>query len=103
VCFCGEQFCNLEKKNSGISLNIDARVQSLNNLDENERLLEYDAVLTGKYLLMLRWRFKPPSSEWQVPPETRYLFPVGHAVVSFHTYTIVSMFVKLILRDSEIS
>jgi hypothetical protein len=52
------------QKNSRISLDIDAGVQSLSNLDENERLLGYDAVPNRKYLLVLQWRFTPPSSEW---------------------------------------
>jgi hypothetical protein len=70
------------RKKSRISFDIVAGVRSLSNLDENERLLEYDVVPTGKYLLVLQWRFKPPSSEWQVPPETWYLFPFGHAIIS---------------------
>jgi len=60
-----------------------ASSQSLYRLsypDENERLPEYDAVHTGKYLLILHRRFTPPSLGWQVPPETWYLFPVGNAL-----------------------
>jgi len=48
-----------------LELDITAGVQNLNNLDEHETVQKY-AVHTGKYLLVLQWRFSSPSSEWQI-------------------------------------
>ena len=50
-------------------IDITAGVQNLSNLDEHERLPEYDAVPTGKYLLVIQGRFSSPSSERQVHSE----------------------------------